>query len=93
MIPHRFRQPRCRRCGAHADSPEALLDCTLIKPQVWTEEQIATLRGHWDAGLSAQQIARRLGMTKGAVIGKARRLRVPARPSPIRRSDAPEVSP
>ncbi|HTU55017.1 MAG TPA: GcrA family cell cycle regulator [Acetobacteraceae bacterium] len=51
----------------------------------WTEELIARLRGLWDEGHSTAEIGRRLGVSKNAVVGKAHRLNLPARPSPIRR--------
>jgi GcrA cell cycle regulator len=51
----------------------------------WTEETVMRLRGLWDEGLSTAEIGRRLGMTKNAIVGKAHRLDLPARPSPIRR--------
>jgi GcrA cell cycle regulator len=51
----------------------------------WTDETIATLRALWDEGLPTAEIGRRLGMSKNAVVGKAHRLDLPARPSPIRR--------
>jgi len=56
----------------------------------WTDEVIARLRELWDAGHSTAEIGRRMGITKNAVVGKAHRLNLPARPSPIRReADAP----
>lgn len=46
----------------------------------WTDERIATLKQLWGAGLSASQIANRLGgLTRNAVIGKAHRLGLPSR--------------
>ena len=51
----------------------------------WTDETIAHLRGLWDEGHTTAEIGRRLGITKNAVVGKAHRLNLPARPSPIRR--------
>ncbi|WP_114377460.1 GcrA family cell cycle regulator [Elioraea thermophila] len=51
----------------------------------WTEEQIETLRRLWAEGLSTAEIGRRMGISKNAVVGKAHRLHLPARPSPIRR--------
>lgn len=50
----------------------------------WSAEQIERLRTLWDEGLSTAQIADRLGVTKNAVVGKAHRIELPARPSPIR---------
>jgi GcrA cell cycle regulator len=51
----------------------------------WTDETIQRLRILWDEGHSTAEIGRRLGMSKNAVVGKAHRLDLPARPSPIRR--------
>jgi len=43
------------------------------------------LRTLWNEGLSTAEIGRRMGVSKNAVVGKAHRLGLPARPSPIRR--------
>jgi len=51
----------------------------------WAEEIILRLRQLWDEGHSTAEIGRRLGVSKNAVVGKAHRLDLPARPSPIRR--------
>jgi len=51
----------------------------------WTEETISRLRGLWQDGLSTAEIGRRLSVTKNAVVGKAHRLVLPPRPSPIRK--------
>ena len=51
----------------------------------WTEETIERLRALWAEGLSTAEIGRRMGISKNAVVGKAHRLNLPARPSPIRR--------
>ncbi|MDR3535185.1 MAG: GcrA family cell cycle regulator [Acetobacteraceae bacterium] len=51
----------------------------------WSEETIARLRELWSEGHSTAEIGRRLGVSKNAVVGKAHRLDLPARPSPIRR--------
>jgi GcrA cell cycle regulator len=52
----------------------------------WTEERIALLKGLWDKGLSASQIAGELGegVTRNAVIGKAHRMGLSSRPSPVK---------
>ncbi len=52
----------------------------------WTDERIEELKQLWGEGLSAQDIGKKLGVTKNAVIGKAHRLGLPPRPSPIRRA-------
>ena len=51
----------------------------------WTEETIERLRALWAEGLSTAEIGRRMGISKNAVVGKAHRLNLAARPSPIRR--------
>ena len=51
----------------------------------WNEETIARLRALWAEGLSTAEIGRRMGISKNAVVGKAHRLNLPARASPIRR--------
>lgn len=51
----------------------------------WTDERVTMLRDLWAKGLSASQIAVQLGgVTRNAVIGKAHRLGLESRPSPIR---------
>lgn len=48
----------------------------------WTTDRIDTLKSLWQAGLPTPQIAARIGdVSKNAVIGKANRLGLPARPS------------
>lgn len=52
----------------------------------WTEERIELLRQLWGQGKSASEIAETLGdVTRNAVIGKAHRLGLSGRPSPIKK--------
>jgi len=51
----------------------------------WTEDAINRLRVLWAEGHSTAEIGRRMGISKNAVVGKAHRLELTARPSPIRR--------
>lgn len=51
----------------------------------WSNQTILRLRALWAEGYSTTEIGRRLGCSKNAAIGKARRLGLPERPSPIRR--------
>lgn len=51
----------------------------------WTSNAIDQLRALWAEGLSTAEIGRRMGVTKNAIVGKAHRLDLPARPSPIRK--------
>jgi GcrA cell cycle regulator len=57
----------------------------------WSDEVITQLRALWAEGYSTAEIGRRLGVTKNAIVGKAHRLDLPARPSPIRRD--PDAAP
>ncbi|MFC4254734.1 GcrA cell cycle regulator [Altererythrobacter xixiisoli] len=51
----------------------------------WTEERIAILTRMWEGGATASQIAEELGgVSRNAVIGKAHRLELKARPSPVK---------
>jgi GcrA cell cycle regulator len=59
----------------------------------WTEDAIATLRQLWAEGLSTAEIGRRMGISKNAVVGKAHRLNLAPRPSPIRRVPGAAPSP
>jgi GcrA cell cycle regulator len=52
---------------------------------VWDDETIGLLRDLWMQGHSTAEIGRRLGVSKNAIVGKAHRLELDARPSPIRR--------
>ena len=56
----------------------------------WTNDVISRLRQLWDEGISTTEIGRRLGVSKNAVIGKAHRLNLSARASPIR-SGGPRI--
>ena len=51
----------------------------------WTDERVECLRQMWLEGKTASQIASFLGVSRNAVIGKAHRLGVDSRPSPIKR--------
>lgn len=55
---------------------------------VWDEETIRHLKDLWAQGLSTAEIGRRLNVSKNAIVGKAHRLDLDARPSPIRRESA-----
>jgi GcrA cell cycle regulator len=57
----------------------------------WTDDTIAQLRALWAEGLSTAEIGRRMLISKNAVVGKAHRLSLAARPSPIRRAAAAAV--
>ena len=51
----------------------------------WADKTILRLRELWAEGHSTAEIGRRLGVSKNSIVGKAHRLELPARHSPIRR--------
>lgn len=53
----------------------------------------AKLTALWAEGHSATEIGRQLGTNKNVIIGRARRLGLPPRPSPIKRDGEPRVRP
>lgn len=61
----------------------------------WTDERVTLLRQLWGNGKSASEIAQMLGdqITRNAVIGKAHRLGLSGRPSPIRKKPAAQAEP
>ncbi len=51
----------------------------------WTDDRIKKLKELWEKGLTASQISQELGgITRNAVIGKAHRLGLSGRPSPVK---------
>jgi len=57
----------------------------------WTEERIERLKKMWQDGATASQIADELGgVSRNAVIGKAHRLGLEARPSPVKPGEEKE---
>ena len=57
----------------------------------WTDERIDQLKAMWERGLTASQIAEELGgVSRNAVIGKAHRLGLQSRPSPVKANETPK---
>ncbi|MGB0785795.1 MAG: GcrA family cell cycle regulator [Alphaproteobacteria bacterium] len=66
----------------------------------WTDDDIEKLKKLWSEGHSTAEIGRLIGKSKNAVVGKAHRLNLAARPSPIKKSavtpkaiDSPKSAP
>ena len=59
---------------------------------VWTPERMEMLGRLWEEGLSTAEIGRQLGLTKNAVIGKAHRLGLKGRPSPVKAPPKPAAA-
>ncbi|MCH1427251.1 MAG: GcrA family cell cycle regulator [Alphaproteobacteria bacterium] len=62
---------------------------------VWTDERLEELKKLWAQGLSISQIGEALGVSRNAIAGKAHRMGLPKRPSPISKPKAekPKVEP
>jgi len=57
---------------------------------MWSEDRVVTLKRLWADGLTASQIAKKLGgVTRNAVIGKVHRMGLPRRESLVRAFRAP----
>lgn len=59
----------------------------------WTVEKIKKLKKLWQKGQSTVEIAKELGISKNAVVGKVHRLDLEARPSPIKKKVKKVVKP
>jgi GcrA cell cycle regulator len=60
----------------------------------WTDERIERLKNLWSQGVTASQIADELGgVSRNAVIGKAHRLGLQSRPSPVKPNEAEAAAP
>lgn len=76
---------RARRLGIHKGfAPH---------PKGWSDKDIDTLRRMWADGATTLQIAAAIGRRKNCVIGKAHRLGLPPRPSPIKISAGAKSAP
>jgi GcrA cell cycle regulator len=53
----------------------------------WTEQMVEDLRQMWLEGLTANEIAKKLGVSKNSIVGKVHRLCLTARPSPIKKKE------
>ena len=62
---------------------------------VCTDERLEELKKLWAQGLSISQIGEALGVSRNAIAGKAHRMGLPKRPSPISKPKAekPKVQP
>ena len=60
---------------------------------VWTDERLDELKKLWAEGLSISQIGEALGVSRNAIAGKAHRMGLPKRPSPISKSKTEKAEP
>ena len=56
---------------------------------VWNEEKLIKLKSLWDKGLPITKIGLELGVSRNAIAGKAHRIGLPKRNSPISKSGDP----
>ena len=59
-----------------------------MSPYDWTRKRVKMLTKLWHDGVPTAEIGRRMGISKGAVVGKAYRLALGARPQPANPSRA-----
>lgn len=61
----------------------------------WTEDMIDKLKQMWQEGLTTNEIAKRLDVSKNSIVGKVHRLNLKARPSPIKKKEdvSTDISP
>ena len=61
----------------------------------WSEAELLTLRRLWAEGVTTLAIGREMGRSRNSVVGKAHRLFLPPRPSPIgrKRGEVREAKP
>jgi len=66
----------------------------MVTQMSWTDERIERLKALWSQGITASQIADELGgVSRNAVIGKAHRLGLQSRPSPVKPNEHEPHSP
>ena len=58
----------------------------------WTNEMINHLISMWQKGLTTNEIAKELGVSKNSIVGKVHRLNLESRPSPIKKKEDEEIS-
>jgi len=59
----------------------------------WTNQMVEQLRVLWQEGLTTSEIAKRLGVSKNSIVGKIHRLKLPGRPSPIKKEEKDTKTP
>lgn len=58
----------------------------------WTNEMIEGLKKMWKKGLTTNEIAKELGVSKNSIVGKVHRLNLTSRPSPIKKKEEDEIA-
>ncbi len=60
---------------------------------VWNDERLNELKKLWAEGLSISQIGEALGVSRNSIAGKAHRMGLPKRPSPISKPKVDTANP
>ena len=55
----------------------------MVKEKAWTDEKLDKLKELWELGHSISFIGEKLGVTRNSIAGKAFRMKLPKRQSPI----------
>ena len=63
--------------------------CVMENNSVWDEQKLNKLKKLWDEGLPITKIGIEIGVSRNAIAGKAHRLGLPKRNSPISKSGDP----
>ena len=58
----------------------------------WTDKMVEDLKKMWKQGLTTNEIAKNLGVSKNSIVGKVHRLNLTARPSPIKKKEDADSS-
>ncbi len=78
------QKPKAAPAPATPEAPKAAAGAP-ESGGMWNDEKIQRLKKLWSEGLTTGEIGKRLGVSKNAVVGKAHRLGLKGRPSPIKR--------
>ena len=63
--------------------------CVMENNSVWDEQKLNKLKKLWDEGLPITKIGIEIGVSRNAIAGKAHRMGLPKRNSPISKSGDP----
>ena len=65
----------------------------MTKTSIWDTEKLDKLKKLWEKGVPITKIGDELGVSRNAIAGKAHRMGLPKRPSPISRSKTENPEP
>ena len=65
----------------------------MTKTSIWDTEKLDKLKKLWEKGVPITKIGDELGVSRNAIAGKAHRMGLPKRPSPISKSKTEKAEP